>query len=52
MTYIPSETRYDTMSYARCGRSGLLLPKLSLGLWHNFGEITPSRYFSSFARNI
>ena len=41
MTYIPSETRYDTMSYARCGRSGLLLPKLSLGLWHNFGEITP-----------
>ncbi|MBQ9010608.1 MAG: aldo/keto reductase [Clostridia bacterium] len=29
------------MTYARCGHSGLLLPKLSLGLWHNFGEITP-----------
>ena len=41
MTYIPDEKRYDTMTYARCGHSGLLLPKLSLGLWHNFGEITP-----------
>ena len=41
MEYIPSETRYETMTYARCGRSGLLLPKLSLGLWHNFGNITP-----------
>ncbi len=41
MTYTPCATRYDTMAYARCGRSGLLLPKLSLGLWHNFGEITP-----------
>lgn len=39
--YTPSETRYDTMSYRRCGRSGLLLPALSLGLWHNFGDITP-----------
>ena len=41
MTYIPSETRYDAMSYRRCGRSGLMLPALSLGLWHNFGDITP-----------
>ena len=41
MDYIPSETRYDTMTYARCGRSGLLLPRLSLGMWHNFGNITP-----------
>ena len=41
MTYIPSETRYETMSYRRCGRSGLLLPAISLGLWHNFGNITP-----------
>ena len=41
MTYIPAETRYDAMSYRRCGRSGLLLPALSLGLWHNFGHITP-----------
>lgn len=41
MTYIPSPTRYDTMAYRRCGKSGLLLPALSLGLWHNFGSITP-----------
>ena len=41
MTYIPSPTRYDTMAYRRCGKSGLLLPALSLGLWHNFGGITP-----------
>ena len=41
MTYIPAENRYDTMSYRRCGKSGLLLPALSLGLWHNFGALTP-----------
>lgn len=41
MTYIPSDSRYEAMTYVRCGRSGLHLPKLSLGLWHNFGEITP-----------
>ena len=41
MTYMPAENRYDTMTYRRCGRSGLLLPALSLGLWHNFGDITP-----------
>lgn len=35
--YQASETRYDEMKYKRCGRSGLLLPKLSLGLWQNFG---------------
>ena len=40
MTYIPAPSRYDAMTYRRCGRSGLLLPALSLGLWHNFGEIT------------
>ena len=41
MTYIPAPTRYDSMPYRRCGRSGLKLPALSLGLWHNFGNITP-----------
>ena len=41
MTYLPSPSRYDTMTYRRCGRSGLLLPAISLGLWHNFGDITP-----------
>jgi L-glyceraldehyde 3-phosphate reductase len=39
--YQPSEARYDAMSYRRCGRSGLLLPALSLGLWQNFGEDRP-----------
>ena len=39
--YIPDETRYERMTYRRCGRSGLKLPAISLGLWHNFGDITP-----------
>ena len=39
--YIPAENRYESMPYRRCGRSGLLLPAISLGLWHNFGDITP-----------
>ena len=37
MPYTPSPTRYDSMIYNRCGRSGLKLPAISLGLWHNFG---------------
>ncbi len=41
MTYTPAETRYDTMPYRRCGQSGLKLPAISLGLWHNFGHDTP-----------
>ncbi len=39
--YAPSADRYDQMIYNRCGRSGLKLPAISLGLWHNFGEDTP-----------
>ncbi|WP_284638406.1 aldo/keto reductase [Paenibacillus silviterrae] len=39
MVYQASDTRYDTMLYRRCGRSGLRLPAISLGLWHNFGGI-------------
>ena len=39
--YIPKTDRYDKMKYRRCGKSGILLPELSLGLWHNFGDITP-----------
>jgi len=39
MAYLPAETRYDRMVYKRCGRSGLLLPAVSLGLWHNFGGV-------------
>jgi L-glyceraldehyde 3-phosphate reductase len=41
--WTPAENRYETMTYNRCGRSGLKLPALSLGLWHNFGEDTPHR---------
>ena len=41
VTYLPSEQRYDTMQYRRSGRSGLLLPAVSLGLWHNFGDSRP-----------
>jgi len=41
MTYQPSDTRYSSMSYRRTGRSGLLLPAISLGLWYNFGGIDP-----------
>lgn len=41
MTYSASTTRYDSMPYRRCGASGLKLPAISLGLWHNFGDATP-----------
>jgi L-glyceraldehyde 3-phosphate reductase len=39
MSYTPDPKRYDAMEYRRCGRSGLLLPAVSLGLWHNFGHV-------------
>lgn len=39
MTYYPLDDRYDAMRYNRCGRSGLQLPAISLGLWHNFGGV-------------
>lgn len=39
MTYTPSYTRYDNMNYRRCGKSGIKLPEISLGLWHNFGSV-------------
>ena len=41
MLYKPNNTRYENMKYVNCGNSGLKLPKLSLGLWHNFGSIYP-----------
>ena len=40
-TYVADPARYDSMEYRRCGRSGLLLPAISLGLWHNFGDDRP-----------
>ncbi|MBK8969309.1 MAG: L-glyceraldehyde 3-phosphate reductase [Lewinellaceae bacterium] len=39
MLYLPSPARYRSMEYRRCGRSGLKLPAVSLGLWHNFGHV-------------
>lgn len=39
--YQPSDDRYDSMSYRQVGRSGLRLPAISLGLWHNFGDNVP-----------
>ena len=39
MTYHPSEDRYQKMTYRRCGKSGIRLPEISLGLWHNFGSV-------------
>jgi L-glyceraldehyde 3-phosphate reductase len=39
--YIAKEERYNSMTYRRCGRSGLKLPLISLGLWHNFGGTSP-----------
>lgn len=39
MQYLPNEQRYQSMEYRRCGNSGLKLPAISLGLWHNFGHI-------------
>ncbi len=41
MPYLADETRYDSMSYRRTGRSGLLLPAVALGIWYNFGGIDP-----------
>jgi L-glyceraldehyde 3-phosphate reductase len=41
MTHFPAPGRYDNVPYRRCGRSGLLLPALSLGLWNNFGDDRP-----------
>jgi L-glyceraldehyde 3-phosphate reductase len=41
MTYLANDNRYNTMTYRRCGRSGVLLPAVSLGLWQNFGADHP-----------
>jgi L-glyceraldehyde 3-phosphate reductase len=48
--YSPAAGRYESMNYRRCGRSGLLLPELSLGLWHNFGGDTPLETQRSIVR--
>jgi L-glyceraldehyde 3-phosphate reductase len=50
MTYLPAESRYDDMEYRRVGRSGLSLPAISLGLWHNFGDDVPIERQQSILR--
>ncbi|RZK52509.1 MAG: L-glyceraldehyde 3-phosphate reductase, partial [Pedobacter sp.] len=45
MTYNPSTSRYQNMQYNRCGDSGLKLPAISLGLWHNFGDVDEPENF-------
>jgi L-glyceraldehyde 3-phosphate reductase len=50
MPYSPAENRYDSMVYNRCGHSGLKLPAISLGLWHNFGGDTPHETKRAIAR--
>ncbi|MFD0763995.1 L-glyceraldehyde 3-phosphate reductase [Mucilaginibacter lutimaris] len=47
MTYLPSRARYDKMQYRRCGKSGIKLPAISLGLWHNFGHVDVMENFRS-----
>jgi L-glyceraldehyde 3-phosphate reductase len=50
MTWLPSPDRYDTMLYRRCGRRGLLLPAISLGLWQNFGSSRPLEHSRAILR--
>src|SRR5215218_10156232 len=50
MAYVPATNRYDRMEYRRSGRSGLKLPLLSLGLWHNFGHDRPYGTSRAIAR--
>jgi L-glyceraldehyde 3-phosphate reductase len=50
MQYLPTEDRYNKMQYRRCGRSGLKLPAVSLGLWHNFGGVDVMENFRAILR--
>ncbi|WP_341366958.1 L-glyceraldehyde 3-phosphate reductase [Yoonia sp. BS5-3] len=50
MAYHPAEDRYERMQYRRCGASGLKLPAVSLGLWHNFGHDTPHQTKQAICR--
>ena len=49
-SYVPAEGRYQSMTYRRCGRSGILLPAVSLGLWQNFGDDRPLETQREIAR--
>ena len=48
-TYTADSARYERMQYRRSGNSGILLPKISLGLWHNFGDVDDYRIYSQTA---
>ena len=50
MTYLASPNRYETMQYRRCGNSGLKLPAISLGLWHNFGGVDTFEHYRDTLR--
>src|SRR3954462_2720024 len=50
MTYVPEPGRYERMRYRRCGRSGIQLPEMSLGLWQNFGEERPLEHSRAILR--
>ncbi len=50
MTYVPAPDRYEQIRYRRCGRSGLQLPEISLGLWQNFGEERPLEHSRAIVR--
>jgi L-glyceraldehyde 3-phosphate reductase len=50
MTYAPAPDRYERMRYRRCGRSGIKLPEISLGLWQNFGEERPLEHSRAIIR--
>jgi L-glyceraldehyde 3-phosphate reductase len=50
MSYVARDDRYDRMIYRRCGASGLMLPAISLGLWHNFGHDTPHQTKQAICR--
>jgi len=50
MTYVPAPDRYDAMPYRRCGRTGLKLPAVSLGLWNNFGDDRPIETSAAIVR--
>ena len=50
MSYIPAKNRYESMTYNYCGKSGLKLPAISLGLWHNFGGPAPTENMRAMCR--
>jgi L-glyceraldehyde 3-phosphate reductase len=49
MVYTPEPSRYNSMHYRRCGTSGVILPSISLGLWHNFGQVDEYKTAHSIA---